>query len=191
MKKAKKEMMKLRSIKDVGGGGSQNNGGRSGFGARGQIQKVFIYIMVLFVIGAVLGLGFKFILGLMSQGCDVQKVQFISDIESALEKYDSYGSLEVVSFNAPCNGQEICFADARRVGDESFSHENEVIQDSVSSGVKKNVFLITDGSTEPLGFSKKIIVPEDNKDVVCIEQQTGKFTIKFEGAGSTIEISHG
>jgi hypothetical protein len=159
---------------------------------KAQIQQVFVYIITIVVVGLILLVGYKSIGTLLDKGCDVEMNTFKSTLETAIEKYTSYGSFHRESLNVPCSFRSVCLIDSRELTDPTpppFSYpDNTIIQESIRDGIQQNIFLVKKEVTEPIGYKEEIYVEDE---IICIDNTNGKFHIAFEGMGRTTKISSG
>jgi len=170
---------------------------------KGQIAgQVFIYIMALIVIGVIIIIGYKAIGTFSSKTCTAEKVNFNSNIISLIEKYNSYGSVNIKSVNAPCDYDTICFVDSKHISfdnngaDFGFEcAENPIIKNSAMNGARQNIFAVSNDRTIAIGYSDLISLADATETAgilcTCINQTAGNFKIKFSGKGSSTEISGG
>jgi len=164
---------------------------------KGQIAgQVFIYIMAVIVVGAIALIGYQAIAGIMSKSCDVEKINFRTDINAMIEKYTSYGSVNIKVIPAPCSYDTIYFIDKSDIGTGSastFTCQNKIIEDSVTGGAEENIFAVSGQKTIGLGYSDLIslnstyTIPSGK----CLEinQSNKNFHITFSGEGATTQIS--
>jgi hypothetical protein len=162
---------------------------------KGQIAgQVFIYMMAVIVVGAIALIGYKALTTISDKACQAEKASFKIDIENMIEKYTSDGSITPEKINAPCQYDTICFVDTSMIGnaDNEFQcTENYLIWDSVNSGIRQNMFVISNEHTIPIGYSELISLNSEdgqNRKCLCIKQRNKNFYIRFVGRGSTTEI---
>jgi hypothetical protein len=153
---------------------------------KAQIQHVFIYILTIVVVGLILLMGYKVIGNTIKQGCEVEHIKFTSQILTLIEKYDAYGSYHTEQLAVPCDYEEICFVDATILGSNTFNSNNALINNSVTAGVHKNIFLVGK-TTEPLGFNQKIVLINKNEPL-CFKVISKQFRIAFRGDGENTQI---
>jgi hypothetical protein len=163
---------------------------------RGQIAgQVFIYVMAVIVIGVIALIGYNAIHTIITKSCNVERANFKLDIEKDIETYTSDGSVWVEKINVPCGYDTICFVDASKIGDSSFTCNNKIIQNSVQQGNPQNMFVMAGQNTVQLGYSDLISLGSPYTDAalppscLCIKQRNNKFYITFNGKGSSIEVS--
>ena len=157
---------------------------------KGQIAgQIFIYIMAVIIIGGIVLIGYSSISKIFPKVCDTEKITFKSEIESSLEKYTSYGSVNKKIMAAPCDYQTICFVDYQEISNPAgFSCANTIINDSVNSKVMENIFVISGVRTTGISYSEFISLPNPN-NCTCIIVRNNNFYITFAGKGATTEIT--
>jgi hypothetical protein len=164
---------------------------------KGQIAgQIFIYILAVMVIGGMALVGYSAIKGLTDKACSAEKATFNNNLNSKIEKDMSFGSVTPENLNAPCDYDQICFVETSVVEttqNPSFSCPNQIIYDSVlTNGIEQNIFVISDKSTIPIGYSDIISFNStDTGKCLCIEQRNHKFFMTFKGQGSTTQITKG
>ncbi|MGV8172156.1 MAG: hypothetical protein ACP5OA_05700 [Candidatus Woesearchaeota archaeon] len=166
---------------------------------KGQIAgQVFIYIMALIVIGVIIIIGYKAIGTFSSKTCTAERINFNSNIINLIEKYNSYGSVNIKSVKAPCDYDTICFVDSRRINFDNnnadfnfLCPENPIIKNSATTGARQNIFAVSNDRTISIGYSDLITLADATVLCTCINQTGGNFKIKFSGKGSSTEISGG
>ncbi|MGM5480991.1 MAG: hypothetical protein ACQESE_01125 [Nanobdellota archaeon] len=160
----------------------------------GQIQQVFIYLVAIFIIGAIALIGAKSLFGIMDQKEQVDYLTFKENIKNEVEDNNIYGTINERRFSVPGSMKKICFVDTETffegLGAElkrnSFNADTGndeidfIIQDSVRDGVKANIFLSDGQTVVPIGYSNKV---QTDKDITCINNTNGYFNIVFKGQG--------
>lgn len=171
---------------------------------KGQTQQVFIYIMVILIVGVVLLFGTKAILGIMKKACEVDKVTFQTDLKRLIDKSSDYGTIiagDKGSLNAPCGYEKLCILDAEAIKDPLFNVDalrlanpsNNLMVNEVVAGTGNNVFLIKEKEVIPL-FALDMIRVNDanNYHFVCMSAKGGDFYFYLEGIGrGNVQISEG
>ncbi|MFP4118434.1 MAG: hypothetical protein ACLFTH_00075 [Candidatus Woesearchaeota archaeon] len=158
---------------------------------KGQIKQVFIYLVAIFIIGAIALIGAKSLFGIMDQKEQVDYLTFKENIVDEVEDNNIYGTVNERRFSAPGTMNKLCFINSAFFnGDQAFRNSFEadtgvsaidfVIEDSVKDNVENNIF-VSDGQTVvAIGYSDKVLT---NDDVVCINTTNGYFNLKFKGRG--------
>jgi len=159
---------------------------------KGQIQQVFIYIMAMLVIGAIVVIGYKFILSIMEQGCDIEDNQFVQSLADGINQGDRYERVANPSLLGPCDYTILCLVDAESIGgsfdsgsySSTLDERMDVITSSVEGGIPYNVFLIregTQGTTRPVLVDDRITI--EGSDMLCINKTSGRFDFWVKGLG--------
>jgi hypothetical protein len=150
--------------------------------------EIFIYMMTAIVIGVIVLVGYWALKDVNKKKCAVEQVNFKSRMESLIERYNTYGSMNKDTLTAPCNYDILCFTDVRSMGSPLDVCKNQIINSTVRDNIKQNIFLKTAKTTIPIGYSDKITL-EDPEDCLCIEKRNGNFYLTFKGKGSTTLLS--
>jgi hypothetical protein len=165
---------------------------------KAQIQsQVFIYILVIIVVGMLLLFGYKGIAGLRQQQCKVQEVTFLTSLQDALQENKAYESSDEKELPAPCTANIACFVDTQFIlGTDIIPDITDLgmppsyyffVKDSVNSHIKRNVFIL-DGKgnlNERSIFLDSVIV---DQNVTCLRAVRGSFKIRFEGTGKGTKV---
>ena len=140
------------------------------------VNNIIIFVVGLIVIGLVLLFGYSTIQSFSEDRCDVIRLQFGTDLNTAIDRNKNWGANRVAILNAPCQAAHICFVDRRIVDTDNFGNDiatfatnidvepytqqvRQVINDSVwvNQGIGEaqrdytNVFSVTeDGEIQPL-----------------------------------------
>jgi hypothetical protein len=144
---------------------------------KGEVQQVFIYLMVIIIAGAVLLLGYSSISNIMDKGCDVEKNNFVSSLKREFTRNERVGSSSMVELIVPCSYEAICFV-SENAGEEDTS--DPVIVDNINAGTGVNVFLREGSSTEPLLSMGNL---ETDEEVLCVTASAGRFVFRLTGVG--------
>jgi len=149
---------------------------------KAQTQQVFIYIMVILVVGAILLLGYKSINDIMNKSCAVDEATFKNDFNQLLERNSGYGDIYRTPLGVPCDVDAICFVN-KTVTNPETTITNPLILQSYQAGAKDNVFVVKGTTIKPL-------LTKDNLEVkdqfFCVNNTAGKFSIVLEGIGKGI-----
>ena len=155
---------------------------------KGQTQQVFIYIMVILVVGGVLLFGYKSIHKLMGQSCDVDETTFKSQLKQMLESNNGYGDKSTKPIKVPCGSDKLCFVNSSQEG-VNMNTLNDLYPDiyqEVHAGTGNNVFLIKGQETSALYILDYIIVPgtsTSTQGFLCINATGDNFYMVLEGIG--------
>jgi hypothetical protein len=153
---------------------------------KGQTQQVFIYLMVILVVGAVLLFGYKSIHNIMNKSCDVDQAAFQSDLKKLLEDNSGYGDMSSKPIKAPCAYEELCFLDSNTANISSVSAiNNDLIEQEVTVKTGNNVFLVKGDKTIVLYSLDYLSVPGKNfgDGFICIKSKGNNFYFALEGIG--------
>lgn len=155
---------------------------------KAQMQQMFIYIMVILVIGALILLAVQIIPKLFRQACGVEKTNFIKSLESDLNNNKNYGYKQNKVINTPCDYEEICFVNSSSTTLPSGT--DSIIKSEVASGTGYDVFLKNNQGTEPILRMDNLAVK--GGPVICIPTQGGKFYIDMHSIGyGKVEVAQG
>lgn len=146
---------------------------------KAQLQQTFTYIMAILIIGAVLLLGLRSILGIMNQACDVNEVAFKQEIERALNKYTRIGSLGYETIKVPCDYDKLCFMNTTNC--EQINGDS-VMKTECDEKTGNNVFITRKDITQPLFAIDNLQVDA----TFCVEPRGNNYHIKIEGIGRSI-----
>ena len=149
---------------------------------KAQTQQVFIYMMVIIVVGAVLLIGYRSIDNVLERGCDVEMSTFRSNLEDDLNRNTRFGNVANNEYRAPCSVDEVCFVDSDA---DELDSDYEFIQEEVSAGTEQDVFLL---ESEILQESLSIGNIEVD-DIVCVENRGGNIDVRMEGTGNSVKVS--
>lgn len=157
----------------------------------GEVQQVFIYLMVIIVVGAIMLIGYNAIYGLIDKKCDVELATFRSDLRSDLQRNSNFGSSQSRTYNAPCDYVKICFVEQEIIRNGLGVSAGELypaIYQEVSEETGRNIFLIKDGVAEDINFAfEGLAVPNG---YVCISVKGGSFEIRMKGiTRGKVEVS--
>lgn len=156
---------------------------------KGQIVgQIFIYIMVVIVVGVIMLFGYNGIQNILEKKCQVEQLQFKTDIENMIGKYNGYGSVEIKTITTPCDYDEVCFVsvDANKAG---FGCDaNGIIKSAYDEHVKQNIFVVSKGRTFPIGYSN-LLTTNKTQECTCVKQKNGNFYLKFIGQGSHTNVT--
>lgn len=146
---------------------------------KAQTQQVFIYIMVILVVGGLLLIGFRSINNILNQGCEVEFANFKTSLQNQLNQNNRFGFVELINIRRPCDYTALCFAGE--------NNQNPVINASVKANAE-NVFIVRNNIYEPLF----IYEPLNNQtgQELCINASGGRFQFVAQGvARGKINIS--
>jgi hypothetical protein len=165
---------------------------------RGQINQLFVWIVVALVIGATVLFGVRSIGGLLEDKCSVDLIQFEDTLANTIMLNNDFGSVNAQSIAMPCDYRIICMIDARSI-DEQVSLQikpeqvdvvrsfDTLMQSSVEDGVEENVFIANTDEMIPAGYIPQLRLNEE-RDVTpnapeCVEISSGRLELIMEGLG--------
>lgn len=161
---------------------------------KASIKQVFTFLLIAILIGLIFLFAIKVIPNILKQACDADFVIFAKDINTYIDKYNTFGSTNIESLIMPCEYTEICFVDAEAIGKafedlEPYNNQevNLMIRESIIAGVEHNVFLLEGAISKPITYSQKLRVID--ADYICIPNIGGKAKIKFVGQGKTTGVT--
>jgi len=159
---------------------------------KGQIVgQIFIYIMVVIVVGVIMLFGYNGIQNILEKKCQVEQLQFKTDIENMIGKYNGFGSVEIKTITTPCDYDEVCFVsvDADNTGlSSTFDCSNKIIENAYDENVKQNIFVVSKGRTFPIGYSN-LLTTNKTQECTCVKQKNGNFYLTFIGQGSRTNVT--
>ena len=153
---------------------------------KAQISQIFIYVTTIIIVAFILLYGYRAIFVFKEKSEQVSFIQFKNDIENTIETLSlDFGSVKVKEFILPENTNVVCFVknypSIPLLADTNYP----IIEDSINSGVKKNVFLISDDVEESF-YVDKISTAQD---LLCVRSQANKIKLRMEGVGDHTFIS--
>ncbi|MBI2128637.1 hypothetical protein HYU07_00210 [Candidatus Woesearchaeota archaeon] len=166
--------------------------------AKAEVQNlVFVFILALLVIALVMIFGFKAIRDLMVKSTEADFIRFKTSLERDISAITTEaGSSELLDLKLPAGYNQICFVDDGLIGSSSPSASlNSIIKNSISSGVKKNIFLVKSKASVESFYAGKINIPDPdltdsaNPLFLCADASSGRATFRITGRGNYVEIS--
>lgn len=154
---------------------------------RGQTQQVFIYLMVIIVVGAVLLIGYRSVDNILDRSCDVDISSFRSSLSSDLSQNTRTGRVASNDYRVPCAYTTLCFIGqgANEDGDDYPA----ALKADISAETGNNVFLL-EGELVRESFSMETLtIDETDSGVLCVEAENNRFNARFEGSAGTVKVS--
>ena len=149
-------------------------------GGRVIVYAVILVVAVLFIVFAS-----RMIVDVGEKGQQVVLMGFKNKLDKDVQSIGfEMGSVKVESYNIPSTFNEVCFVDLEHVN--LFWLENPLVEDSVSSGGNKNVFLIGKNSFESFYVEDLGVFYYPHH--TCIYTRTGTFELETEGTGDGAAI---
>lgn len=172
---------------------------------RGQLlSQPFFYIFAIIVIGLILIFGFKYIGKILKTGCEVEVLDFVSDVQANVNELValSYGSSFECSivrasgqsdsrceFVLPDNVRGICFVDTTKdynPNDISFMDTKKLVVGLGRSANKNLFFSTTKGGScqaEPANIKKMT-----SDGAVCLDFRNRNATVIMENTGNEVIV---
>jgi hypothetical protein len=155
---------------------------------KGQIiGQIFVYILVVIVVGGIVLVGYWAIKTLLEKSCQVEQITFKSNLEKILEKSNTFGSVKRESLATPCDYSQVCLVDASRIG-SNINCGNTIISGSVFDKQRMNIFIVSNKFTYPIGYSEYISLDPVDR-CLCINSTNKRFYFTFNGRGSTTLVT--
>ncbi|MHA2022464.1 MAG: hypothetical protein ACTSWQ_02260 [Candidatus Thorarchaeota archaeon] len=148
---------------------------------KGQIKQVFIWGMMIILIGFVMIIALQSFGRIDETRCSAEKIQFQSELNRELEENYVWGREKVVTLRKPCGYEAMCFVDNRNINndgttgdtltefDDMFAngfdlsvfpkYNQDIIKDSVIDQIEMNIFLLKKDIVEPYAYNEKIVLP--------------------------------
>lgn len=153
---------------------------------KASVQHIFTFLLIAIIIGLMFLVAIKLIPELMKNKCKTDEVIFSENIDSFIERYDSYGSTNIESMILPCNYDTICFVDKDVLGSSLSGNLNPMINQSVVENISYNIFLVEGYIAKPIAYSEKIEV--NSSGYICLQSIGARVDIKFIGKGNRVRI---
>lgn len=163
---------------------------------KGEVQQVFVFIMLVLVAAVVLLLGYRFIGTLFITQCDVEDLELRDMVQDHVDAYSKYGTVKSATLPAACGATQLCVIDARAFGepvdgiypgDSDFSYpELPTIQAylRVPSTPPNNVFVNGDDGLQSIQlWLPKLILNDTVTPVHCFNATSGYFRVRYTGQG--------
>lgn len=180
---------------------------------KGQVKQVFIYGMMILMIGFVILIAVRSFSRIDDTRCDAEKIGFQRDMNKYLEENSVWGRENTIEINPPCDYEVVCFVDARSITDYGAGetavtlttfedglgfdmtqypkYDYEVIKDSVQNQVEMNIFLVKPGEVEPYMYDEKIRLESNDdplEEALCMPSKAGRIKFRIAGQGRTVLI---
>ncbi len=166
---------------------------------RGQATQVFLYVIMVLVVGLVLVLGYKGIGALLETGEETGMIEFKGDVQSAVKKGASYGRISTYELSTGSDYEELCFIDRGAfagAGSLPLGDAPPLVQDSVKTSqstktVKEddyNVFVLRGDQIEPILADPIELEPNGNLGWRCFNLSSGRISLVFKGEGDATYV---
>lgn len=151
------------------------------------VGQIFIFVLAVVLIGFILLFGYNSIAKFKGKMDNVALIKLKNDLTLEVETISAdYGSVKIRNFELPEGVTDACFIDSHPFMPSSINSDYPIMDDSVGSNAKKNVFLIKDNSVEESFFIGAIDLNEDFK---CFDAIRSQIKVKLEGAGNHAKVS--
>lgn len=145
---------------------------------KAEIHQVFIYLMVIIVVGTLILVGSRAIIDLLGKGCDVQISDFKLELKKAIEGMSNYGSSKQTSLKVPCSYEKLCFLNATGVNTLT-NIPIPQIQDEARLGTGRQLFLVKGESVLDLNYVIDGLEVENK--FFCVDAKASRFNLKITG----------
>jgi len=155
------------------------------------VGQIFIYILAIIIAGLIILYGYRAIAGFRTKAEEIALINFKTSVENDIESIaGSYGSVRMQTYDLPSSAREVCFvnASAFRYPGAFNMPGYPIINNSVRSGSKQNIFLVP---MAEIPISVENMEVNDTDEYLCINSTRGKITIRLEGLGNRTKIFKG
>jgi uncharacterized membrane protein len=150
------------------------------------IGQVFIYVITIVIVSFVLLLGYNAITSFNEKANQVSFLQFKNDLQNTVESLSfDFGSVKIRNFVLPDNIKLVCLVKNFPNMPSLSGTDYPIIENSVNSGVNKNVFLISQNIEESF-YIENIDLSED---LFCKPVVGSEIKFKIEGLGDHALLS--
>jgi len=163
---------------------------------KGQMSQTFTIIFALLIMSIIAYVSAKSIGNIMEDKCNADYITFKQDLTSTIVKNKDYGSVSKERLLSPCDYTELCFVDGSvdksnfdvdEVSNLEATMLKSMIEKTVNSGTRENVFLYNGDTVKSLDYIKDIELENPNKPF-CIRARGGRFNFVTYGQGRTTRI---
>jgi hypothetical protein len=155
--------------------------------------QIFIYIIAIILFSLILLYGYNAIRGFKERSEQISYIRFKTDLSSAVKRISpDYGTLKREEFFIGGEYTKVCFVQSYKREENKpnilatiAKKEDWIVEDSIKSGVDKNVFLFTDTLQESFDVGEIDVTD----GYLCINLIKGKAKIQFKGKGDHTYIS--
>jgi len=150
------------------------------------IGQIFIYVITVVLVSVILFYGYNAITTFKDKAEKISFIQFKNDMENTIEVMSfDFGSVKVEEFMVPEKVTTVCFVTSFPEAPTLSGTKYPIIEDSVNSGVDKNVFLMDETIQESF-YVGKISVDEGWS---CFPVLGNKIKLRIEGKGDHAILS--
>ncbi len=151
------------------------------------VKQIFVFLMVIILIGLVFLFGLKSISGLKKDACSADLALSIKQLNEMVDRYNTFGSVHTEKLNPPCGYTEICFVDAdidrSRLNIDSIN--NNMLKSVLRDDLNHNVFFVKQNEVKPVSLLSKIKV---DSGFVCKQLSGNSIVVKFVGTGRKTRV---
>ena len=166
---------------------------------KAQVQRVFFFIVAIFVFAVILLFGYRAIHSFVEKGKKVELIQFKNDIESAIRDLAiQYGDQIVFNeknpMRVPSGYEYVCFVSGDASdGDIPDEYKYAHIKAAVEQGLHKsseNIFLIPPADITIYAGPIEVWNSSSNEllNFACIKVEKGRIDFKIEGRGKKTRV---
>lgn len=160
---------------------------------KSQVSQLFFYLLALFIIGATLIIGVKYIVKIRGQVQNIDLVEFKTSLEDDAEMLSTkYGSWREKSYFVPQGVKQVCFFEIdsnlqkKVCTPQPIEPLDYVMCDAWQTGAQ-NVMTIPFVLETPINLTN--IKIKDEKGFKCFNVVDNKITVVMTGLGNGVQIS--
>ena len=168
--------------------------------------QIFIYILTIVVVSIILLFGYNAVRNFNDRAEQVSCLKFRNDIKNSIEGLiGDFGTVKRKDLELCGSYTKVCFVETFRkidditnpIAEDSSGAQqftDKIIQDSISTGTDKNVFLISKTSRDSFYTGNISIAPATTgagtkADVLCLDAANSRISLKLEGRGDHVDLS--
>jgi len=145
--------------------------------------QIFLYVMVVVVMGLALLLGYKYIKQFTEGSSQMSLDLFKKDLEDSINAISSnFGEVDMIELSLPTKFSKVCFVDK---GENPNLINYPLIKSSVDAQTGENVFIMS----KKIEASMKIAKLTVDSGPLCIENNAGKINLRLESLGDSVKIT--
>jgi len=155
--------------------------------------QMFIYVLAFIIFALVLLYGYNAIKNLRDKAEQTSYIQFKTEITQTVKKLSTdYGTVRRKEFALSGGYIRVCFVDSERIGKGIILADYPLIEDSVTSGVEANLFLVSGKGIEDSFNAGKLDINRTatniNNHFLCVPVINGKLKVKLSGLGNRVRV---
>ncbi len=151
---------------------------------KAQTQQIFIFVFIAIVVSLTIVFGYKYIKNITKQGEELSLTLFQENLKTKIDAIaQNYGEVDIVRLELPKKYEIICFVDESYIDAEELNSDYPLIDSSVNSGVKDNVFI----GKEAKSFEVSNLEIEEG--LLCINNTSGFLNLRIEGFANKAKLS--